>query len=59
MLSRDQRSAIAAGPKSEQGDSSKSRLLTEIAMEVGADDDQPFPSPYPSKKGWWARRAKG
>ncbi|EJK75966.1 hypothetical protein THAOC_02295 [Thalassiosira oceanica] len=46
------------GPKMEQGDSRKSRLLTEIAMEVGADDDQPFPSPYPSKNGWWARRAK-
>mmetsp|Transcript_24106 Transcript_24106/g.52026 ORF Transcript_24106/g.52026 Transcript_24106/m.52026 type:complete len:468 (+) Transcript_24106:39-1442(+) len=37
--------------------SSKSRLLQEMAMEVAADDDQPFPAPYP-KKDWWAKKQK-
>ncbi|KAL7535061.1 hypothetical protein ACHAXR_009252, partial [Thalassiosira sp. AJA248-18] len=37
---------------------SKGRLLQEMAMEVAADDDQPFPAPYPEKKGWWATKDK-
>lgn len=36
--------------------SSKRRLLQEMAMEVAADDDQPFPAPYPKTKDWWAKR---
>lgn len=34
----------------------KERLLQEMAMEVAADDDQPFPAPYPKKKDWWAKK---
>ena len=34
----------------------KSRLLEEMAMEVAADDDQPFPAPFPKKKGFWANK---
>ena len=34
--------------------SKRERLLQEMAMEVAADDDQPFPAPYPKKKGFWA-----
>lgn len=40
--------------EAENDRSSKDRLLQEMAMEVAADDDQPFPAPYPKKKGWWA-----
>jgi len=36
----------------------KKRLLQEMAMEVAADDDQPFPAPYPKKKDWWANKQK-
>jgi hypothetical protein len=38
--------------------SSKRRLLQEMAMEVAADDDQPFPAPYPKTKDWWAKKHK-
>lgn len=38
--------------------SKKKRLLQEMAMEVAADDDQPFPAPYPKKKDWWAKKQK-
>lgn len=34
----------------------KNRRLQEMAMEVAADDDQPFPAPYPERKGWWAQK---
>ena len=34
----------------------KGRLLQEMAMEVAADDDQPFPAPYPKTKDWWATK---
>mmetsp|Transcript_14736 Transcript_14736/g.24820 ORF Transcript_14736/g.24820 Transcript_14736/m.24820 type:complete len:470 (-) Transcript_14736:238-1647(-) len=34
----------------------RDRRLQEMAMEVAADDDQPFPAPYPEKKGWWAEK---
>ena len=34
----------------------RDRRLQEMAMEVAADDDQPFPAPYPEKKGWWAQK---
>jgi hypothetical protein len=37
---------------------SKGRLLQEMAMEVAADDDQPFPAPYPKSKDWWAKKQK-
>merc|ERR1719232_147027 len=30
--------------------SKKDRLLQEMAMEVAADDDQPFPAPFPKAK---------
>lgn len=33
---------------------SRDRRLKEMVMEVAADDEQPFPAPYPKKKGWWA-----
>lgn len=36
----------------------KGRLLQEMAMEVAADDDQPFPAPYPKTKDWWAGSKK-
>ena len=36
----------------------KGRLLQEMAMEVAADDDQPFPAPYPKTKDWWAGSTK-
>ena len=39
--------------------SSKNRLLQEMAMEVAADDDQPFPAPHPKKKDWWAKKHNG
>ena len=29
------------------------RVLQEMALEVAADDDQPFPAPYLKPKGWW------
>ena len=32
---------------------SKDISLQEMAMEVAADDDQPFPAPYFKEKGWW------
>jgi len=35
---------------------SRDRRLQEMAMEVAADDDQPFPAPYPEKSGWWAQK---
>ena len=38
--------------------SSKNSRLQEMAMEVAADDDQPFPAPYPKKKDWWANKEK-
>ena len=36
----------------------KGRLLQEMAMEVAADDDQPFPAPYPKTNDWWAGSKK-
>ncbi|KAL7545052.1 hypothetical protein ACHAWF_012365 [Thalassiosira exigua] len=36
--------------------SKKDRLLKEVAMEVAADDDQPFPAPMPKSKNWWAKK---
>jgi hypothetical protein len=44
--------------EAERERSSKGRLLQEMAMEVAADDDQPFPAPYPNAKDWWAKRQK-
>lgn len=38
--------------------SRKSRVLQEMAMEVAADDEQPFPAPYPKTKDWWAKKQK-
>lgn len=38
--------------------SKKARLLQEVTMEVAADDDQPFPAPYPKKENWWATKRK-
>merc|ERR1711933_591695 len=37
----------------EQARSKKGRLLQKMAMEVAADDAQPFPAPYPKKRDWW------
>lgn len=34
----------------------RDRRLQEMAMEVAADDDQPFPAPYPERNGWWAQK---
>ncbi len=42
--------------EAERERSSKNRLLQEMAMEVAADDDQPFPAPHPKKKDWWAKK---
>mmetsp|Transcript_16942 Transcript_16942/g.35564 ORF Transcript_16942/g.35564 Transcript_16942/m.35564 type:complete len:491 (-) Transcript_16942:1841-3313(-) len=39
--------------------SRKERLLQEMALEVAADDDQPFPAPYFKHKGWWAEKISG
>jgi len=44
--------------EAEQARSKKGRLLQKMAMEVAADDDQPFPAPYPKKRDWWAKRKK-
>jgi hypothetical protein len=44
--------------EAERERSSKGRLLQEMAMEVAADDDQPFPAPYPKAKDWWAKKQK-
>ena len=30
--------------------------VKEVAMEVAADDDQPFPAPMPKSKNWWAKK---
>lgn len=30
----------------------RERIMEEMAMEVAADDDQPFPAPY-REKDWW------
>lgn len=42
--------------EAEQERTDKGRLLQEMVMEVAADDDQPFPAPYPKKKDWWAKK---
>mmetsp|Transcript_25359 Transcript_25359/g.43287 ORF Transcript_25359/g.43287 Transcript_25359/m.43287 type:complete len:474 (-) Transcript_25359:118-1539(-) len=42
--------------EAEEERSREARLLQEMAMEVAADDDQPFPAPFPKKKGWWAKK---
>lgn len=42
----------------EQERSRKGQLLQEMAMEVAADDDQPFPAPLFKKKDWWAKKEK-
>lgn len=34
------------------------RMGLEISMEVAADDDQPFPAPYPRKKDFWTKKKK-
>jgi hypothetical protein len=44
--------------EAERERSSKRRLLQEMAMEVAADDDQPFPAPYPNTKDWWGKKHK-
>ncbi len=36
--------------------SRRDRRLQEMAMEVAADDEQPFPAPHPEKTGWWAQK---
>lgn len=61
MVARDH--ALPVDASSEEVDrraelnrSNKIRLLQEIEMEVAAGDDQPFPAPYPEKKGWWAKK---
>ena len=42
--------------EAEQEKARRGELLQEMAMEVAADDDQPFPAPLPHKKGWWAKK---
>ena len=42
--------------EAEQERSKKDRLLQEMAMEVAADDDQPFPAPYPKTTDWWGKK---
>ena len=37
---------------------SRERGMAEVAMEVAADDDQPFPAPHLGKKKWGADRLK-
>ena len=44
--------------EAEQERSKKDRLLQEMVMEVAADDDQPFPAPYPKTKDWWGNKQK-
>lgn len=34
--------------------SRRERIIEEMAMEVAADDDQPFPAPY-RKRDWWGQ----
>lgn len=48
------RASKAEIQRREDEKSKRERLLQEMAMEVAADDDQPFPAPYPKKKGFWA-----
>ena len=59
MLARDEtlKEVEPAQSKKDQNDRS-ARLLQRMAMEVAADDDQPFPAPYPKKRDWWANRNK-
>ena len=40
--------------EAEKERSRRERKIQEMAMEVAADDDQPFPAPY-RKKDWWGR----
>ncbi|KAL9181275.1 hypothetical protein ACHAXT_010080 [Thalassiosira profunda] len=42
--------------REEKARSKKQALLQEMAMEVAADDDQPFPAPLPKSKYWWAKK---
>ena len=42
--------------EAEQERSKKDRLLQEMAMEVAADDDQPFSAPYPKTTDWWGKK---
>lgn len=44
MIKRDE--------EAEKERSRRERIIEEMAMEVSADDDQPFPAPY-RKKDWW------
>jgi len=62
MLARDEKSVKPVGwrdtkaererweKEAERARSKKNRLLQNMAMEVAADDDQPFPAPYPKKR---------
>ena len=70
MLARDQHTSIepARGwgsstatiqmraEEAENEKASRNRRLKEMAMEVAADDDQPFPAPHSEKSGWWAQK---
>ena len=44
--------------EAEYARSKKARLLQEMAMEVAADDEQPFPAPFPKMKDFWASKQK-
>ena len=43
--------------EAEKERSRKGRVLEGMAMEVAADDDQPFPAPY-RKTNWWGSAMK-
>ena len=42
--------------EAEREKENRAQRLQEMAMEVAADDDQPFPAPHQEKKGWWASK---
>ena len=66
MLSKDTNTFLAPSSRlskneikkreeeAERERSRRERKIQEMAMEVAADDDQPFPAPY-RKNDWWGR----
>jgi len=66
MLSRDTKTSISPARRlskselrkrdeeAEKERSRRERIIEEMAMEVAADDDQPFPAPY-RKRDWWGQ----
>lgn len=67
MLSKDHKTSIEPSRRiskaelkrrdeeAEQERSRRERIMGEMAMEVAADDDQPFPAPYKKDKDWWGQ----